>query len=260
MNAYPIVAIIGNVNDNEKKYLKEKIFDVTLYYYKNDDNIDELIAIDKINILITIGNDPNVYQKIAKLNSFYQNRWIHYQNIVEIKINKIIEYYLYVSKNTSLISVCTTSYNSKSKILRPYHSLINQTYNDWEWVIYDDSDKNTNNFDILYDMSKTDPRIRIYRSYDNIGIIGEVKNIVSKLARGNIIVELDHDDELTTDCLEIIANIFSNNENIDFVYSDFAEKYESTNILYDEGFCMGYAGYYKQYVNEKYIMLLDHQI
>ena len=43
------------------------------------------------------------------------------------------------SSETPLVSIFTASYKSKDKILRPYHSLLNQTYTNWEWVIVDDS-------------------------------------------------------------------------------------------------------------------------
>ena len=59
----------------------------------------------------------------------------------EFNLNSVTQCYIRSTLNhpykdtQSLISVLTTSYHSGDKILRPYHSLLNQNYKNWEWVI-----------------------------------------------------------------------------------------------------------------------------
>jgi len=68
-------------------------------------------------------------------------------------------------------------------------------------VIVDDSgdDDATYNQDLL---SLKDPRVRRYRQDSRNGYIGSIKRYAAGLSTGEILVELDHDDELTPTCLE----------------------------------------------------------
>ncbi|MFM8857808.1 MAG: glycosyltransferase, partial [Actinomycetota bacterium] len=43
------------------------------------------------------------------------------------------------NRPTKLVSVVTTAFNTGSLILRAYNSLRGQRYQEWEWVVYDDS-------------------------------------------------------------------------------------------------------------------------
>ena len=56
-------------------------------------------------------------------------------NVINNTVNAIISIY----HNNNLISVFTTTYHSGEKILRPYQSLLDQKYINWEWIIIDDS-------------------------------------------------------------------------------------------------------------------------
>ena len=77
----------------------------------------------------------------------------------------------------------------------------------------------------MLEMRNNDPRIRIYKRMENSGKRGEVKNEASNLCRGEYLVELDHDDELTPNCLEEVAKAFINNPDVGFIYTDFSELY-----------------------------------
>ena len=119
------------------------------------------------------------------------------------------------NSDTPLVSVFTASFRSKDKIQRPYHSLIKQTYSNWEWVIVDDSDDEEETYrNSLLPLS--DPRIRRYRQDFRNGYIGAIKRYAAGLCTGEILVELDHDDELTEDCLEKIVQAFRENPECGF--------------------------------------------
>jgi len=144
-----------------------------------------------------------------------------------------------------MISVITPTYETNPDILaRTWRSLKNQTYTNWEWVVWDDSN-NDNVFNQVYGFCSDERyKIQLHRSYKNIGIIGMVKLSGFSMANGDILVELDHDDELTSDALECIAEAFEDPE-VGFVYSNWCEinqYYQSCR--YPDGWAFGYGSDY----------------
>src|SRR5262249_37173433 len=105
---------------------------------------------------------------------------------------------------------------------RPHRSLLQQTYTNWEWVLYDDSPDDGRTFGELAALSRADHRISAFRSQGACGVIGEVKRRACALCRGEILVELDHGDELTPDCLANIVGAFGAYPDAGFAYSDVA--------------------------------------
>jgi hypothetical protein len=75
-----------------------------------------------------------------------------------------------------LLSLFTPAYKSGGKIHIPYESLIQQTYQNWEWVIYDDSPtEHTETWRELSALRDKDVRVRIYKTDRNDAFIGSVK-------------------------------------------------------------------------------------
>jgi len=145
-------------------------------------------------------------------------------------------------------SIFTTCYNSFWKMERAYRSLAAQRVRDWEWVVVDDS-PDPGHFDYLR-VSLVDPRIRLYKRSRNSGSIGEVKNEAVSLCRGKYVVELDHDDELTSNCLEDALREFEEDEDVGFIYMDFINMANNgAQRMYGDyqacvfNVCNGYGGY-----------------
>ena len=64
--------------------------------------------------------------------------------------------------------------------------------------------------------------------------IGNVNEAVS-LCRGKYVLELDHDDIIVPDLLKDATNVFESDNEIGFVFSDFANVYEDgRNFNYGE--------------------------
>ena len=74
-----------------------------------------------------------------------------------------------------------------------YNSILNQTLNDWEWVIMDDTG-DEEHFIFLKNILSVDPRVRLYKRVENSGNIGNVKNEAVALCRGKYVLEMDHAD------------------------------------------------------------------
>lgn len=159
--------------------------------------------------------------------------------------------------STPLVSVFTTSFRSGAKIMRPYTSLLAQTYTHWEWVVVcdtPDADDGDANFNMLRALAKTDYRIRVIKPAQNegTGMIGAGKYHAAMACSGNALalVELDHDDELMPACLEKVARAFMDNPDVVFLSTCFSEPHEDaprTNFArYVPGWGHGYGAHYFQ--------------
>ncbi len=146
-----------------------------------------------------------------------------------------------------LISIFTSTFNTGSDVIRrTYESLKTQIYTHWEWVVMDDSTEHET-FNYLQLLQSEDPRIKLYSMYPRSGgNIGEAKYRAAMMCSGELIVELDHDDELTRDALEEIHKAALENRDAGFFYSDCAEiDAERNSLTYGETYCNGYGTYYE---------------
>ena len=110
-----------------------------------------------------------------------------------------------------------TPTNNTQYLPRLARSLNDQTFKDFEWVVLPNG-----NAKIDMESLALKPRV-VFSSKPDSKLIGLFKKEVSMAGEGHVIIEMDHDDELTPDCLEELYKAFSKDENIDFVYSNCAE-------------------------------------
>ncbi|MCA9878531.1 MAG: glycosyltransferase [Thermomicrobiales bacterium] len=143
-----------------------------------------------------------------------------------------------------LVSVFTPTYRTGDTIGRPWRSLQDQVYDNWEWVLYDDSPDDGATFARLQRLAREDARVHVFRAAEPSGVIGEVKRRACGLARGAILVELDHDDELTPRALLDVVEAYRQFPDAGFFYTDCAEVLaDGRNAFYDEGWGFGYGSY-----------------
>jgi len=107
------------------------------------------------------------------------------------------------------------------------------------------------------EIKDNDYRVKPHRIYPlSGGNIGLVKNRAAMLCDGDWLVELDHDDVLTSQCLEISNEAILQYPDAGFLYSDVCEMYEDGGMKtydnnvsgdwygrYDNFFDFGYAGH-----------------
>ena len=113
------------------------------------------------------------------------------------------------------VSVFTPTHNPKY-LNGCLESLLGQVYQDWEWVVL------LNN-GASWAPPVEEPRVRVLHSPDVVVGIGALKGHACSLAKGEILVEFDHDDILVGDCLGQIARTFDENPKVGFVYSQYAQ-------------------------------------
>lgn len=153
-----------------------------------------------------------------------------------------------------MISVITPTYETNPDILaRTWASLKNQTYPYWEWIVWDDS-KNDNVFHQVYGYCSDERyKIQLHRAPVHTGIIGMVKLCAFLQAKGDILVELDHDDELVPNALEHIHYAFQGDAG--FAYSNWCEiNQRGESCRYPEGWAFGYGTDYWDEQNNVWVM------
>jgi glycosyltransferase involved in cell wall biosynthesis len=213
------------------------------------------------HLLITFGDNKEEYRNdiFSILPDRFEKYWLHFNDFSNIEeLNKKIND-AYIGNVLTrefyrpVFSIFTTCYNSYHKIIRAYNSLQNQIYLDWEWVIIDDS-PDDEHFYFLREHFLKDKRVRFFKKSENNGNIGNLKNEAVSLCRGKYVVELDHDDAIVHDLLRNAIDIFENDTDIGFIYSDFINIYENgDNFKYEGAICKGYGSYYKQKYNNKWV-------
>jgi glycosyltransferase involved in cell wall biosynthesis len=147
-----------------------------------------------------------------------------------------------------MINICTPLYNnSREQLSRLWASLKAQTHTDWTWTVYDDSTQ-PGAADIIWGFC-ADERYRIELFTPHVpsrGNIGLSKRNCFGLAKGDILVEVDADDELTPDALEWIYAAFQAHPEVGFVYSDWCEINAAGEwCRYPEGWAFGYGSDYE---------------
>jgi O-antigen biosynthesis protein len=249
----PVICIFGRkdidlvtpvVEDYEEKRLDCRC-------YSSDSKLEQILVRDRPQVIITFGH-RSAYPNLIKATYETHKKWLHFDTLTDLKQLGISAYNHYLkilfddgkADGTPLVTVFTPAYKTGEKIYRPYHSLSEQTYANWEWVIVDDSDDAGRTFKILGSLAGKDHRIRVYKPWKHSGIIGEVKNWACSLAKGQILVELDHDDELTDYALDCVVKGFQQYPEAGFLYTDCAEIYEDgTSFTYRNGWAFGYGSY-----------------
>ena len=119
-----------------------------------------------------------------------------------------------------LISVLLPVYNSNLKWLRrAILSVQKQLYPCWELCIVDDASTDRKIWPFLQRCARRDRRIKLMRRTEN-GHISAASNDALRLAIGDFVALLDHDDELAPTALYFVALALNKNRDLQLLYSD----------------------------------------
>ncbi len=130
-----------------------------------------------------------------------------------------------------LISVLLPVYNVPVSYLRAaLDSVCQQIYQKWELCVADDASTDPQIRQLLEEYENKDARIRVTFHEEN-GHIAKASNSALKLARGDYVALLDHDDLLPSHALACVALFLSDNKGSDVLYTDEAKVDESGNVL-----------------------------
>ena len=115
------------------------------------------------------------------------------------------------------VSIITPVYNSSAFLQETIQSVLNQTFQDWEWIITDDCSTD-NSVEILRKIN--DPRIKVNVGEKNGGA-GHARNLSLQKAAGRFITFLDADDYWEPNFLEEMVT-FMKRENAELAYSNYS--------------------------------------
>lgn len=119
-----------------------------------------------------------------------------------------------------LISILVPVYNTPESFLKQMiQSVRAQTYGNWELCIANANPGNKEVGDILRIASEKDKRIRVTDVPENEGI-AQNTNAALKIASGEYVGLLDHDDLLTKDALYEVVKALNQQEKPEMLYSD----------------------------------------
>ena len=132
--------------------------------------------------------------------------------------------YKYLLKNIFLpwpyISVLMPVYNTKPQVLQhAIESVLSQTYFKWQLCIVDDGSTDQAVIDVLKKYSRKSLRIKVLLKNKNEGICTTL-NQAARMARGNYIGVLDHDDELAPETLFEYSRLIVKHPDADCIYCD----------------------------------------
>ena len=257
--------------DNFFEINKDKLL-CSVYIINNKEDLNILFNCS-YQVLVTYNPGPtgssskDIFSEVnSVIGDSMRLQWLHVsnKNIDIDNFNSMVNY-CYMSTVTMphesvrpIFSIFTTCYKSYDKIKRAYDSIKLQKLKHWEWVILDDTPE-PEHFTFLTNMFKNDHRIRLYKRSGNSGNIGHVKNEAVSLCRGKYVIELDHDDEILPDVLQDATNVFNSDDEIGFIYMDYINLYENKkNFKYGDFYSLGYAGYYRQKYNNRWVFVACH--
>ncbi len=135
---------------------------------------------------------------------------------------------------TPLVSIVIPTFNRARTIVRSVHSILTQTFQDFEIIIIDDC--STDNTEDIIKSKFNDKRIIYYKLEKNSGAC-VARNKGIELARGKYIAFQDSDDEWLCEKLEKQVNILENNNNYQATFCQFIRiNNNNTSIIPVDGF------------------------
>ena len=102
------------------------------------------------------------------------------------------------------ISISTTFYKRGFDVERMYNQVLDQTHNDWEWIVTDDFSETDSAKEALLDICAKDPRVKYFEQSRK----KEMYWNPQKGCSGTYVLQLDSDDYLYPKALEVYNHLF----------------------------------------------------
>jgi glycosyltransferase involved in cell wall biosynthesis len=247
-------------------YFEEHLYDEVVVYsstYLN--SVVEDFTKYEPDLIISIGNNiPIPHHQLSR-------RYIHLDEYPGDNVLANIIVCQTVFRGCEVIrprfSIFTPTYKTGERIKRTYDSLKSQSLTNWEWVVVDDS-PDDDTWELLQEIAATDYRVKLHRIYPlSGGNVGLAKHRAAMLCKGDWLVELDHDDYLTNDCLSTSNDAILTYPDAGFLYTNCSEMYDDGEpktydhdwsgdwyARHDNYFDFGYAGHTKVMVDGKEVV------
>jgi GT2 family glycosyltransferase len=118
------------------------------------------------------------------------------------------------------ISIVMPAYNTdEQQLTAAINSVTSQVYRNWELCAVDDASTMEEVRKVLAEHARRDPRIVVKYLDEHLSFSGAY-NQALKMASGEFVGFLDHDDELTKDALFEVVKVLNDHPDEDLIYSD----------------------------------------
>lgn len=128
------------------------------------------------------------------------------------------------------ISVIMPVYNCEEFLKESIDSVLNQSFDDFEFLCVDDGSKD-NSLEILRDFEKKDSRIKVFHQENKGG--GTARNVALKKATGKYLLFIDSDDILYSDALEKTYELIRQKD-VDFLLFKAIDYDSDTDKYFEE--------------------------
>ena len=117
------------------------------------------------------------------------------------------------------LCVLMSTYNGEKYVSQAIESVLQQSYENWELIIVNDCSIDGTSR-IINDYEKKDTRIRVYNNDKNLKLPATL-NVGFSYAKGDYFTWTSDDNILLPQFLEVLNRYLNDNEQVDFVYSDY---------------------------------------
>jgi len=118
------------------------------------------------------------------------------------------------------ISIIVRTCNRPDFLEQALTSIQLQTHKDWEVIIFDDGDSKLNQQIVNEFKERTDNLVTYINSGKQYHLFKESWKIAPKIASGEVMIRLDDDDLLDSECLDFVSMIFKETPDLDFAYGN----------------------------------------
>jgi len=158
--------------------------------------------------------------RAARSSAIAYDEWVARYDTLDAEGRATLSRRLALLRRRPLFSVLMPTFESSERWLRrAVESVRQQVYPDWELCIADDASKSPHVGRVLRELAAAEPRIRVAMRTEN-GHISRASNTALSLASGELVVLLDHDDELPPHALFRLAEELEAHPDAAVIYSD----------------------------------------
>lgn len=133
-----------------------------------------------------------------------------------------------------LVSIVTSYYNSNEFMWQTINCVLNQTFQNWEWIIVDDGSTSQEAIQYLEEVKKLDERIKIYHKENGGLALG--RDYAIKYATTNYILPLDADDLIEPTYIETLYWTLETNKEASWAFTNsvgFGKYIYLTDVEFD---------------------------
>ena len=122
-----------------------------------------------------------------------------------------------LTQKKALVSVITPVYNGAAYLQECIDSVLNQTYDNFEYIIVDNN-SNDETATLAEQAAASDSRVKVMRCDEHVGIIENWNRSLQPVSRDSDYIKFVHaDDWLFADCLERMVELADTNQEIGLV-------------------------------------------